>query len=91
MPHIEDEIDLTRNSVRRQIIEDIGSTENIDRKSDQQKRYDVYYGRQDIYILERLRREFSEKTVQEMRKILSINLAKRDEICRLIDIFLKSK
>ncbi len=77
MLHNDDEIDLTRNGIRRQIIEDIGSTENIDRKSDQQKRYDVYYGRQDIYILERLRREFSEKTVQEMRKILSINLAKR--------------
>ncbi|MEE8113450.1 MAG: hypothetical protein V3T23_03755, partial [Nitrososphaerales archaeon] len=77
MLHNDDELDLTKNAVRRDIIEAIESDENIVRKSDQQKRYDVYYGRQDIYILERLRREFSEKTVQEMRKILSINLAKR--------------
>lgn len=70
-------LDLTNLDVRIQVIKDIKSEENYNRKRDQQKRFDVYNDRQDAYILERLRREFSEKTVQEMRKIFSINLAKR--------------
>lgn len=71
------ELDLTNNAVRLRVLEGIGSEDNFNRKRDQQKRYDVYNGQQDKYILERLNREFSRKTVQEMRKILSINLAKR--------------
>lgn len=71
------ELDLLNKNVRAQVLADIKSEENHNRKRDQQKRYDVYYGRQDVYILERLRREFDQKTVDEMRKILSINLSKR--------------
>ena len=74
---MEEELDLTDAAVRIQVLKDIKSEENYNRKRDQQKRFDVYNDKQDVYILERLRREFSEKTVQEMRKILSINLSKR--------------
>lgn len=72
-----EELDLRSADVRIAVLEDIKSEENYRRKRDQQKRFDVYNDRQDIYILERLRREFSIKTVNDMRKILSINLAKR--------------
>lgn len=71
------EIDLRNLENRIRIIAEIKGEENLNRKRDQQRRFDVYNDKQDIYILERLRREFSEKTVSEMRKILSINLAKR--------------
>jgi len=74
---MEEELDLLDKGVRIAILADIRSEDNHNRKRDQQKRHDVYNGQQDIYIIERLRREFSEKTVQEMRKILSINLSKR--------------
>ncbi len=74
---MEEELDLTKKNIRVQILADIKSEDNHNRKRDQQKRHDVYNDQQDIYILERLRREFNQKTVQEMRKILSINLAKR--------------
>lgn len=74
---MEEELNLLDPKVRINILADIKSEDNHNRKRDQQKRHDVYHGQQDIYIIERLRREFAEKTVQEMRKILSINLAKR--------------
>lgn len=74
---MDQELDLTKEENRIKVLADIKSEENYNRKRDQQRRFDVYNDRQDTYILERLRREFSEKTVQEMRKILSINLSKR--------------
>ena len=72
-----EELDLTKVENRKMVIEGIGSEDNYARKNSQQKRFDVYYDKQDKYILERLYREFSQKTVQEMRKLFSINLAKR--------------
>ena len=69
--------DLSTQKARKTIVDAIKNEENKARKREQQKRFDVYNDRQDVYILERLRREFSEKTVNDMRKILSINLAKR--------------
>ena len=74
---MDEELDLLDASVRKQVLQDIKSEDNHNRKRDQQKRHDVYNGQQDVYILERLRREFDQKTVDEMRKILSINLSKR--------------
>lgn len=62
---------------RKQVLQGIRSEENLNRKRDQQRRFDVYHDKQDVYILERLRDEFSEDTVKDMRKILSVNLAKR--------------
>lgn len=74
---MEEEVDLRDQKQRLLVLQGIKSEENISRKREQQKRYDVYNDQQDVYILERLRREFSEKTVQEMRKIFSVNLSKR--------------
>lgn len=68
---------LLDKSVRRAIVQEIKAEENISRKREHQKRFDVYRERQDIYILERLGREFSQETLKYMRKILSINLSQR--------------
>jgi hypothetical protein len=62
---------------RVQILKDIQSEDNRARKREHQKRFDVYRDRQDRYILERLEREFDVDTVNDMRKIFSINLSKR--------------
>jgi hypothetical protein len=62
---------------RKQVLKDINSEENYSRKRDAQRRFDVYRNRQDRYILERLQNEFSVRTVQEMRTVLSINLSER--------------
>lgn len=71
-------IDLTDQAVRRSIIEEITVNEdNLSRKREAQKRFDVYRDRQDRYITEKLREEFSNKTVDEMRKVLSINISKK--------------
>lgn len=63
--------------VRTQVIQDIENEENYSRKREAQRRFDVYRNRQDRYILERLQKEFSIKTVAEMRTILSINLTEK--------------
>jgi len=69
--------DFTNQAVRRKIIEEIKSDENISRKREMQKRFDIYWDRQDRYVEEKLRNEFSDKTVNEMRKVLSINVSKK--------------
>ena len=69
--------DLTKQAERQKIIEEINGEENISRKREQQKRFDIYFDRQDRYIIEKLLTEFSPKTVREMRKILSINISKK--------------
>lgn len=70
-------IDLLSQVERKNIIQNIKSEENISRKREHQKRFDVFRERQDRYILERLEREFSAQTLQTMRKVLSINLVPR--------------
>ena len=69
--------DILDPKVRLEIIEGITSEENYSRKREQQKRYDVYRDKQDPYILERLQREFDPNTVDNMRKIFSLNLTPR--------------
>jgi len=69
--------DLTILENRVRLIEEIKSEENISRKREMQKRFDVYFDRQDRYIEEKLLNEFSAKTVQEMRKVLSVNISKK--------------
>lgn len=69
--------DLLSQAGRTEVLKDINQEENRSRKREHQKRFDVFNERQDVYILERLRREFSIKTVNEMRKVLSINLTTR--------------
>ena len=77
MPLMLENLDVLDQSVRRDILKDINSSENISRKREAQRAFDIYRGRQDRYILERLQQEFKLKTVQEMRKILSINMSER--------------
>lgn len=69
--------DLTRFDERMNLIKEIESEENISRKREAQRRFDVYRDRQDRYIVEQLQNEFSVKTVKEMRKITSINMSKK--------------
>lgn len=69
--------DLLSQEVRKKIIDEIKSNENLARKAKEQRKFDIYRKRQDKYILDRLISEFDVKTVREMRKVLSINPAKR--------------
>lgn len=63
--------------VRKQIIDDINSPENKSRKANEQRKFDIYRKRQAGYVIERLKSEFESATVDTMRKVLSINPAKR--------------
>ena len=76
MPNFEN-IDLLDAGVRSKVIEEIRSEENKEAKRESLKQFEVFRGRQDRFIIEKLQEEFSRKTVNEMRKILSINLAHR--------------
>ncbi len=60
---------------RKKIIDDINSDENKDRKKESLKRFEIYKNRHERYILKKLNEEFTEKTVREMRKVTSINIA----------------
>lgn len=63
--------------VRGQVIREIKSEENKQRRAESLRRFEVYKQRQDKYIVDKLEGEFSRRTVAEMRKILSINLCPR--------------
>lgn len=69
--------ELTDINYRRQIIDEINNDENKDRKKESLKRFEIYKNRHDRYILQKLNEEFTEKTVREMRKVTSINIAPR--------------
>lgn len=64
-------------SVRKKIIDDIKSPDNVARKMDEQRKFDIYRKRQAQYVLERLQDEFDPESVKSMRKVLSINPCKR--------------
>lgn len=70
-------IDLLNAGNRKLIIDEIEGNENITRKRNEQRKFDVYRDRQDRYVIEKLENELSPKTVERMRKILSINVCKR--------------
>lgn len=70
-------MDFTSLSVRKQIIDEILGQENKARKEEHIKRFEIYRERQKPFVEELLKQNLSEKTVSEMRKITSINLAKR--------------
>ena len=69
--------DLTNQSERKDIIDEIGQEENIARKRYAQRSFDCFRERQDGYIKENLSYEFDAESVSEMRMITSINLTKR--------------
>ena len=62
---------------RKKIIDEINNDENKDRKKESLKRFEIYKNRHERYIINKLNEEFSEKTVREMRKVTSINIAPR--------------
>lgn len=68
---------LLDNSVRLQILSEINSEENKQRKAESLKRFEILSGRQEKYIKDKLESEFSIKTVSEMRKITSVNISDR--------------
>lgn len=70
-PNLKDE------AVRKKIIQEIKGEENKKRKAESLRRFEVFCERQDRYVIEKLESEFSSKTVQDMRKVLSINLCPR--------------
>jgi hypothetical protein len=70
-------LDLTSPAIRKSIVEEITSEENKRRKAESLKRFEILSGRQEKYIVDKLRSEFSLKTVNEMRKITSVNIAQR--------------
>lgn len=71
------EEDLLNKDNRLQVIKDIKSDENKRRKNEHLRRFEIYQERQGPYIEDRLLSEFDKGTVDDMRKILSINLAPR--------------
>ena len=69
--------DLMNIIYRKNIIDQINNDENKDRKKESLKRFEIYKNRHERYILNKLNEEFSVKTVREMRKVTSINIAPR--------------
>jgi len=70
-------MDILNLGYRKQIIDEINSDDNKRRKSEHQKRQNVFNDNQRDYVLNMLTREFSSQTVKEMRTCTSINLSKR--------------
>ncbi len=64
-------------AIRKKIIDDIKSPDNVARKMAEQRKADIYRKRQAQYVLERLKDEFDSASVANMRKVLSINPCKR--------------
>lgn len=71
------ELDILDLGTRKKVLKDIKSMENKERKRESLMRYEVFQDRQARYVIEKLQEEFEHKTVKEMRKITSINLAPR--------------
>jgi hypothetical protein len=70
-------INLMNQSDRLNIIREIEGPENKARKAISLREYEIFNDRQHQYVLDYLRSQFSEKTVQEMPVISSINLCRR--------------
>lgn len=70
-------MDVLSKENLKKVIQEINSDENKRRKADHQKRSHVFNDHQREYVLSMLVKEFSPKTVSEMRTCTSINLSKR--------------
>jgi hypothetical protein len=62
---------------RKKFLDDVKSEENIERKSESLKAFEIYNDRIKKYVVDYLLSQYSEKTVLEYVIISSINLAKR--------------
>jgi hypothetical protein len=78
-------MNIQNQEERRIIIDEILGQENNSRREEHFKRQEVYNERQAQWVIEKLKQEFSYKTISEMRKIFSINLTRRiiDEIASI--------
>lgn len=70
-------MDLTSLDTRKQILKDIGSEENKQRKAKSLRDFEVFQGRMHEYVIDYLSGQFAKSTVREMPIISSINLCKR--------------
>jgi len=75
-------VEVASTESRKKVIDEILGNENQMRKNGAMKRSEVYNDRAEPYVLKGMEKEFEKSTVDEMRKITSINLCKRiiDEI-----------
>jgi hypothetical protein len=62
---------------RKQIIDEILGNENRERKEDAKIRFEVMQDRQDRFVIEKLKKEFGNELLEQMRIITSINPTKR--------------
>ena len=62
---------------RSHVIKQINTEENKERKRGSLKAFEVYKKRQEKFIILKLLEEFSKQSVNDMRKILSINMSRR--------------
>ena len=69
--------DVTDIRIRKKIIEEIEGDENLHRKEESFRRSEIYKGRQDKYILERLAGDLGIESARDMRTFTSINLTKK--------------
>lgn len=83
---IKSESELLKPEVRKQIIEEIQSRENLIRKYQAYKRYQCYKDKTNHFVVELLLRQFDQDTVEEMRYALSnISIVKKviDKLARV--------
>ena len=62
---------------RTHVIKQINGEENKERKRGSLKAFEIYKKKQQDFIIERLLEEFTQTSVDDMRKILSINMSRR--------------
>ena len=70
-------LDVLDIRVRQWMIKNIKSEGNKKRKEESLKRFEIFQGRQDKYIIEKLESEFDKDAVLQMRKVTSINTSNR--------------
>jgi len=70
-------MDLRTVEARGALLKDIDSNENRDRKQRSFKSSEVYSDNLHQYVYTYLRKQFNQKTVEEMPVVASVNLAKR--------------
>ena len=72
-----EELDFLSQDFRKMVISEILGDENEKRKKEHLKRFEVMSDRQKPFVIDKLKDEFGEKAVEEMRLVTSINLTKR--------------
>lgn len=71
-----DNLDFSKPESRTQVINEIKSYENIERKKASMKDYEVYNDNAEPYVFEEIQHQLSVKTAQQMNIISNLNIAK---------------